>query len=139
MELPSLEFHHISQEDKEEFKWDNVCNLSLEQIIILLKNEKCISLYANCHQLIHSLNFSNYIEDIFSHSNKLINKFQNDFKILVNNISNFNFGSVKEESLFNSENWLTKSKLRILLLLGEGNNYTINEICQKLDFTRTYC
>lgn len=89
--------------------------------------------------MIHSPNFSNYIEEIFTHSNELINKFQKDFKKLVNNIKNFNFKSVKEESIFNSENWLTKSKLSILLLLGDGNKYTINEICQKLKFTRTFC
>lgn len=138
LELPSLEFHHISQEDKEEFKWDNVCNLSLKEITFLLKNEKCISLCANCHQLIHSPNFYNYIEEIFN-SNKIVNKFQKDFKEIVNNINNFTFKRVKENYIFNSENWLSKSKLCILSLFGDGNNYTINEICQILDYKRTFC
>jgi len=138
LELPSLEFHHISQEDKEEFKWDKVCNLSLKEITFLLKNEKCISLCANCHQLIHSPNFYNYIEEIFN-SNKIVNKFQKDFKEIVNNINNFTFKRVKENYIFNSENWLSKSKLCILSLFGDGNNYTINEICQILDYKRTFC
>ena len=58
--LPALEFHHRNPNVKE-FKWEKLSKYPITKIITILKNEDCICLCKNCHSLVHSINFEQFL------------------------------------------------------------------------------
>lgn len=89
--LPALEFHHRNPM-KKEFKWENISKFPISYIIIMLKNEDCVSLCKNCHSLIHSTNFEQYIDEIYEKEQaSIIELVKENYLKLKQNIDNFSF------------------------------------------------
>lgn len=139
IELASFEFHHINEKVADKSRWQEISTLDLDQIYPHLINQQCISLCANCHQIIHTTNFIENLEKIFPKSeNKLIELIRSNYERIIKNINQFDYKPINHPYLFTYENWLTPTKLRIISLL-EGNSYSINEICDSLDLKRSDC
>ena len=91
--LPALEFHHRNPLEKE-YKWENLSKFPVTKIITMLKNEDCICLCKNCHSLIHSINFEQYIDEIFEKEHvSLINLVKENYLVLKENINDFSFNN----------------------------------------------
>ena len=89
--LPALEFHHRNP-IKKEFKWEHLSKYPIDNIINILKNEDCICLCKNCHSLIHSINFKQYLDEIFEKEHaSLIDLVKENYLMLIENINSFSF------------------------------------------------
>ncbi|MFW9876757.1 MAG: HNH endonuclease signature motif containing protein, partial [Candidatus Thorarchaeota archaeon] len=99
--LVELCLHHIDidfllENGIEKSGWNDLANLECEEIIERIKNEKSVSLCANCHALIHS-DYRLYIEMIFSDiypQEKIINLKTNVSEIynnIIKSCENFRF------------------------------------------------
>jgi len=89
--LPALEFHHRNPNNKE-FKWEHLSKYPINDIITILKNEDCVCLCKNCHSLVHSINFKQYVDEIFENEYaSLIDLAKENYLILIENINNFSF------------------------------------------------
>ena len=89
--LPALDFHHRNPKIKE-FKWEKLSKFPIYNIITILKNEYCVCLCKNCHSLIHSINFEQFIDEIFEKENALVIELvEESYLKLKENINNFSF------------------------------------------------
>lgn len=138
--LPALQFHHTLSEEKDELvSWQKISHLPIGKISYLIDKEECICLCGNCHRLIHAPNFMNNLQNILvDDMDKIISNVERKYEELLENVSNFKFKPLVNLFMFNSENWLTKSQLRILWSL-KNNQLSINQICKTLGYKRTFC
>ena len=138
--LAALQFHHTITEEKDELvSWQKISNLPIEEILQVISNEECICLCGNCHHLIHAPNFISNLHDIFVDDiDKIVSKSERKHEKLKKNLINFEFNPDFRIPKFNSDNWLTKSQLKILLSL-KNKQLSINQICKLLGFKRTFC
>ena len=61
--LPIFIVHHLEELEDQKDLWNSVRYLYIDKIIQTLKEQKCIMICANCHEIYHS-SFSFYAEDI---------------------------------------------------------------------------
>lgn len=88
--LPAFNFHHFKMDEKTKgTSWRDIKRLSLKEIANILYRENCICLCANCHRMLHDINFKknfNYVlEDNLAIKTDLI------LKQIKDNIDNFQF------------------------------------------------
>ncbi len=87
--LPALIFHHLDQFKKDKIsRWQKISNLSIQEIINLLKKEKCVCLCANCHKFIESIQFLEQQNLIIGERNAL--EVKRTFNLIISRIENFN-------------------------------------------------
>lgn len=87
--LPALIFHHLDQLKKDKIsRWQNISNLSIQEIINLLKNEKSVCLCANCHKFIEPIQFLEQANLIIGERNAL--EVKRMFNLIISRIENFN-------------------------------------------------
>lgn len=91
--LPALEFHHISGSDEaNKLRWVQLKKYSIKEIIRILLNENCICLCSNCHTLLHSTQFKEIVSSILG--KKHSNVYHSVYSDLQKNIDNFEFKSI---------------------------------------------
>ncbi len=100
--LPAFSFHHFKMVKKTKgTNWRDIKRLKVEEIGNIFYRENCICLCANCHRMLHAINFEknfNYIlEDNLAKKTDLI------LKQIKDNIKNFQFKMLKIKSYFNRE------------------------------------
>lgn len=97
--LPAFNFHHFKIEKKAKgTSWRDIRRLRVEEIANIFYRENCICLCANCHRMLHGINFKknfNYIlEDNLAKKTELI------IKQIKDNINNFKFKKLKIQDQF---------------------------------------
>jgi hypothetical protein len=61
--LPIFIIHHLGEVDEEKNLWNSIRHLYIDQIIQIFKEQLCIMICANCHEIYHS-SFSYCAEEI---------------------------------------------------------------------------
>ncbi len=86
--LQSLEFHHIGSIVEEKLRWKRIRHLNIKKIIIMLLEEECTCLCANCHKLIGSHRFAKHSVEILGEIRG--QEARDEYNKLVYNIQKFN-------------------------------------------------
>ena len=87
--LPSLIFHHKKFNQYKENIWRRIQTKKVEEIIRILKKEKCICLCSNCHRLLHAPYFLTYIINYLKDDE--IPKVKSFYDQLIKNVKNFSY------------------------------------------------
>ena len=86
--LPSGHLHHLKPKIlKIKSKWDDIAHLDCEEIIKIIRKEKCVFLCSNCHTLIET-EFDELVDKITDNV-ELIRKVKITFNTIQINIFNF--------------------------------------------------
>ncbi|MHA2184917.1 MAG: hypothetical protein ACXAAI_07950, partial [Promethearchaeota archaeon] len=94
--LPALEFHHVSGAvEVNKLRWAQLKKYNIVDITKKLRDEKCVCLCSNCHNILHSTQFKEVILKILGKKEKY--DYNSELNDLRKNVDCFEFKNINIE------------------------------------------
>ncbi|MFX0023405.1 MAG: hypothetical protein ACFE9S_13845 [Candidatus Hermodarchaeota archaeon] len=134
--LPSFNFHHQKTDKKDKGNsWRDIRGLSVEKITEILYQEKCICLCANCHRMLHDINFKKNYNHVLN--DNLAKKTYFILKQINDNVNNFKFHKLTINNPFRREykfGEIWKKYLLIIYYISRNKTKNIVETTELREF-----